>query len=118
MNRKDMERYFKEVIKVDRVASDEVIELMIKAQSFNRILVKAIEGSSVGNYTVNTFHSFVRRYLSVYTTIEVMEDNGFRLDVVDGHIRLIHDDMVRDGMDHKEVVFYLFDKLREYVGDR
>lgn len=104
-----MRKFFKRID--DDIVSQDVKELMIKAQSFNRILLRTEGANMLGSYSLNVLDTRLRSEIKLVDVLEVMKENGIYLTVKDGSIKLLTYSMEEDEMSEKEVVFFFMDKL-------
>lgn len=92
------------------IVSIDAKELMIKAQSFNRIMLRAEGVSMLDSYSLNVLDTRLRT-TRLDDVLESMKENGIYLTVEDERIRLLAYTMIEDEMNEKDVAFFFMDCL-------
>lgn len=101
----------------DSIVSKDAKELMIKAQSFNRIIMQAKGINMMGSYNLNALDTMLRSEIKLAEVLKVMKDNEIYLTVEDGLIQLLIYTMEEDEMSEKDVAFFFMDKLDNKISE-
>lgn len=101
-----LRKFFKDNTK--DVVSFEARELMVKAQSFNKVVLMGT--SMMNSRTTNDLHVLLNM-IPLVKIVETMKDNGIYITVEGDRITIKTDTMEEDEMNHEDVIYYLMDCL-------